>query len=296
MNMMIFGGSNYQNLAERVARHARYELGELFVKRFPDNEIYVRLVSNVEGKDCTIIQSTRTNDELVELILILDALKDMKARKITAVVPYLGYARQDKRSKPGEALSAKTVLKQIDNYSDRILTLNCHFLDEEGEHDVSKYFDLQDQKLVLNNLDAFPILTEYFKEKFAKENVIIISPDKGALQYAEKAARIIGCEFDHLEKTRISARKVKIDGKNLSVKGKDVLMLDDIISTGGTILEAAKVLREAGAKSVRAGCVHGVFAEGIENLLEAVDELACTNTLNTSVSEIDVSELIARNI
>ncbi|MBR9677804.1 MAG: ribose-phosphate diphosphokinase [Nanoarchaeota archaeon] len=296
MNAIIFGGSNYQNLAERVARHARYELGELFVKRFPDNEIYVRLLSSVEGRDCTVIQSTRTNDELIELIFILDALKDMKAKKITAVVPYLGYARQDKRSKPGEAISAKTVLKQIDNYSDRILTLNCHFLNEEGEHDVSQYFGIQNQKLVLNNLDAFPIVTEYFKEKFVKENVVIISPDKGASQYAKKAAQIIGCGFDHLEKTRISSRKVKIDGKNLSVKGKDVLMLDDMISTGGTVIEAAKVLREAGARSVRAGCVHGVFAEGIENLLEAVDELACTNTLNTPVNKIDVSELIAKNL
>ena len=155
--------------------------------------------------------------------------------------------------------------------------------------------NLKNSKIILKNLDAFPELAKYFKNKFNgnNKNLIVIAPDKGALQYAKKAADIIGCEFDYLEKTRLSGDAVEIEPKSLDIKNKNVLILDDMISTGGTIIESAKVIKNCGAKRLNVGCVHGVFSNGTGIFEETSDELVCTNTLDTKASRVDVSGLIA---
>lgn len=319
--MIIFGGSNSSNLAEKVAKCRNYELGEVEIRQFPDSEIYVRILSDVKDRECAVIQSTRNNDNLIELLIILDALRDLKAKKVTAVVPYLGYARQDKRFKSGEALAARTVLKLISSSADRIVTVNCHFLNEGGVFDADDYFDVTSrffeknmksdtfdsihfdkkikndgkQELVIENLDAFPVVAKYFKNKF-NENLVAIAPDKGALQHVKLAAEVIGCEHDYLEKTRHSGEEVTIKTKSLNIKNKNVLILDDMISTGGTIAESAKVIKQCGAKTINVGCVHGVFSKGTEMFKGVVDEVVCTNTINRECSKVDVSELIAGSL
>jgi len=285
--MIIFSGSQSKKLAEGVSAQDDLEPGVVEVRQFPDSEFYVRILSGVRGKSCGVIQSMPDpNNNLVEMLLILGGLRDCGAKNITAVVPYLAYARQDKKFKEGEAVSARTILGILDEFSDRIITVNSHFLDNAGRF---KPYGIE-----LENLDAFPLVAEYFRDKL--KNPVVIAPDKGAVGYAKNAARIIDCDFDYLEKTRISDDKVEMSIKNLDVGGKDALILDDMISTGGTIIEAARLLRRKGAGSVSAGCVHGLFTKGLERFRGEVDEIACTDTLETGVSKVGVGELIARAI
>ena len=281
--MIIFAGSESISLTGKVAKKINVELGRIEIKRFPDNEFYVRVLSNIKGKNCVVIQSTPRHDNLIELFIILDALQDFEAKNTSVILPYLTYARQDKRFKNGEALSAKTILKILDSFSDLIVTINCHFFDKEGEFEY--------HGIKIRNLDAFPDLARYFGARLS--NPVVIAPDKGSEKYAEKAAEILKCDFDYLSKKRISGTEVQIDIKKLDVKGKDVLILDDIISTGGTILEAAKIVRKQGARSVNVGCVHGIFSKGLKMFDGVVDELVCTDTIPKKVSKVSVSRLLA---
>ncbi|HEX55520.1 MAG: ribose-phosphate diphosphokinase [Candidatus Altiarchaeales archaeon] len=284
--MILIGGSSSRELAVRVAEKTNIELAEIDFRKFPDNEIYIRLFSDVSDKKCIVIHTTRTNDDIIELFLLLDLLRDLGAGEVHTIVPYLAYSRQDKRFNEGEALSAKTILKLINKFSDSITTVNCHFLDSEGE--------FMFHGIKIKNLDAFPLVAEYFRKKFKKP--VVVSPDKGALRYAKGAANIIRCDFDYLEKKRISDDKVVMSVRNLDVYDKDVIILDDIISTGTTIIEAVKILRKYGARSISAGCVHGVFSHGIEKLNKALDNLVCTDTIQTQVSKVSISSLIAENL
>ena len=284
--MIVFSGSSCMSLGRKIAQGKGLRLGEAIIERFPDSEVYLRLVTPVKGEECVLVQSTLGNDNLVELLLFLDMLRDQGASKVHAVVPYFGYSRQDKTFNSGEALSAKTVLKMVVSLSDSVTTINSHFLDREG---VFKFHDLE-----IKNLDAFPILAKYFKEHLKRP--MLIAPDKGSLEYAKNAAQIIGCEFDFLQKKRLSGEKVEIQTKELDVKGKDTLILDDMISTGGTIIEAAKLLRSQGAASVNAGCVHGVFSQGTHKVASAVDRLVCTDTIERDISKVSVAELIRKSL
>ncbi|PKP54337.1 MAG: hypothetical protein CVT90_01785 [Candidatus Altiarchaeales archaeon HGW-Altiarchaeales-3] len=347
IKMIIFSGSASLVIAKKVAKHKNQPLGEIEVKKFPDSEIYVRIISCVKDKNCVVIQSCKTNEDIIELLIILDALNDLGAKHITTVIPYIAYARQDKRFKSGEAMSAKTILKLINNSSDRIINVNCHFLNEQGTFNVAEHFNAtsefykknmksddfskisdgnfdkisrffekksyyfddigfneklkvkgsKDTELFIENLDAFTAVAKYFENELDNKNLVVIAPDKGALNNAKRAAGVIGCEFDYLDKTRISGNKVIIKPpKNLDIRNKDVLILDDMISTGGTIAESAKILKSCGAKTITVGCVHGVFSEGIKMFEGVVDGLVCSNTLETGVSKVDVSGIIADRI
>ena len=284
--MLILGGSNSSELAGRLSQELGVGVAEVEVKRFPDGEIYVRVVSDVKGKKCAVVQSTPDNGSLVELILTLDLLRDLGASKVHAIVPYLGYSRQEKRFQNGEALSAKTVLKIIDGLSDSILTVNCHFLDAAGEFDF--------HGIKMRNINAFPELANYFKGKV--ENPFLIAPDEGSLELVGNSARAIGCEFDSLEKERVSEAEVKTEAKELAVGGKDVIILDDTISTGNTIINAAELVKKQGAKSVSAGCVHGIFSNGLKKLNAAADEVVCTDTVQGEASRVSVAKLIAKEL
>jgi len=284
--MITIQGSDSIGLAGKISQELGAELAKIESKRFPDGEIYVRILSNMRGEECAVIQSTLGNDALIELILILDLLQDLGASKIHAVVPYLAYSRQDKRFQEGESLSAKTILKIIDGMSDSIITVNCHFLKAGGEFDF--------HGIKITNIDAFPELANYFKRRL--ENPFLLAPDKGSLDLVKNAAGIIGCEFDYLIKERISGEEVKTEAKELNVEGNDVIILDDMISTGGTIINAAELVRSQKAKSVSAGCVHGVFSQGLEKLKTATGEIICTDTIQTDVSGVSVAGLIAEKL
>lgn len=284
--MIVFSGRHSAKLGLKVSKKLGASFGKTVNNVFPDGEIYLRILSNVSGKECVVVQSTQTNEDLVELLLLLDLLSDLGAERIHTVVPYMGYSRQDKRFNEGEALSAKTVLRLIDSMSDLIYSVNMHFLDHGGVYD---YYGVS-----INNIDAFPLLAEYFKRRLKKP--VVVAPDKGSLECAKKAAGIIGCDFDFLRKKRISGEEVVIEAKKVDVHGRDVVILDDMISTGGTVVEAARILRKHGAKTVNVGCVHGLFSKGMDKVKKEVDELVCTDSLDKEISRVSLAPLIADEI
>jgi len=202
--------------------------------------------------------------------------------EVVAVVPYMGYARQDKAFEDGEAISIRAIARLLESYESKVVTVNIH------SKDAASHFS----KLI--DLDAMPIIGNYFKE----QDVVMLSPDFGSYERVKVAAKAANCEFDYLEKRRIDAETVEIAPKNLDVEGKDVLIVDDIISTGGTIVEATKILLKNGAKSVKAACVHAVLANYALNKLynAGVTEVIATDTVERVVSKISVAGLISSEL
>ncbi len=281
----VFGGSACQILAKEVADELGSELGQLTVKNFPDGEYYLRIDSDVKGKDCVAIQSTSKpqDSNLFELLAILETLKDMGASKISTVVPYFGYGRQDKRFLGGEAVSARVAAKHIQMNSDEFFTVNVH------QTEILKFFSIP-----ATVLDAAPVLGDYFKTH-ELEAPVVIGPDKGAIELAKSVANIIGCGSDYLEKRRIAPGQVEMKPKNLDVADKDVILVDDMIDTGSTMIEAINMLRAQKAGNVLVGCVHPVLTGNVVTRLfgaGAVDAVA-TNTIPSQISFITVAPLIA---
>ena len=272
--MKVVAGNASPMLALRIAKTLNLRLAKTTFKKFPDGEIYVK----VEDFDDTnvVVQSLNCNEDVVSLMLLFDALNDTE---VVAVVPYMGYARQDKAFEDGEAISIRAIARLLESYASKVVTVNIH------SKDAASYFS----KLI--DLDAMPIIGNYFKE----QDVVMLSPDFGSYERVKVAAKAANCEFDYLEKRRIDAETVEIAPKNLDVEGKDVLIVDDIISTGGTIVEATKILLKNGAKSVKAACVHAVLANYALNKLynAGITEVIATDTVERVVSKISVAGLIA---
>lgn len=282
---IVFGGSACQILAKEVADELNFELGQLTVKNFPDGERYLRIDSDVKGKDCIAIQSTSKpqDSNLFELLAILETLKDMGASKISTVVPYFGYSRQDKRFLGGEAVSARVIAKHIQLNSDEFFTVNVH------QTEILKFFSIP-----ATVLDAAPVLGDYFKIH-ELEAPVVIGPDKGAIELAKSVAGIVGCSSDYLEKRRIAPGQVEMKPKNLDVADKNVILVDDMIDTGSTMIEAINMLRAQKAGNVLVGCVHPVLTGNVVTRLfgaGAVDAVA-TNTIPSQISFITVAPLIA---
>ena len=272
--MKVVAGNASPMLALRIAKTLNLRLAKTTFKKFPDGEIYVK----VEDFDDTnvVVQSLNCNENVVSLMLLFDALNDTE---VVAVVPYMGYARQDKAFEDGEAISIRAIARLLESYASKVVTVNIH------SKDAASHFS----KLI--DLDAMPIIGNYFKE----QDVVMLSPDFGSYERVKVAAKAANCEFDYLEKRRIDAETVEIAPKNLDVEGKDVVIVDDIISTGGTIVEATKILLKNGAKSVKAACVHAVLANYALNKLynAGITEVIATDTVERVVSKISVAGLIA---
>ncbi|MDK2790462.1 MAG: ribose-phosphate pyrophosphokinae [Methanothermococcus sp.] len=281
--MIIVTGSNSQDLAYRVAKLSNSKLMRVESKKFPDGEIYVRIHGDVKGEDAVLIQTQSSqNDAIIETILLCEALRDEGAESITVVAPYLAYARQDKKFNSGEPISIKALAKLYSTVCDRFITINPH------EVHIEKFFSIP---FIYG--DAVGKLAEYFKDKL--DNPIILSPDRGAIELAKRASEVLSCEYDYLEKTRISPTEIKIAPKNLDVNGRDVLIVDDIISTGGTMATAIGMLKELGAKKVMASCVHPVLIGDALNKLYmgGADEVVGTDTYLSEVSKVSVDTVIA---
>jgi len=237
------------------------------------------------GEDVTVVQSTGyTQDEnLIELFLILKNLKSMGVKKIKAVIPYFGYGRQERRFKSGEAVSAVIIANLLEAAgADEIFCINLH------EDNIREFFQIP-----VHNLSAMKPIAEYIRDNL--NDPVIVAPDKGALGFAKEIAEILGCEYDHLEKTRLSPEVVETKPKNLDVKGKEAVIIDDIISTGGTIVNATKILKEHGATKVVVSCVHPVLVEdALLKLFAAdIDDVIATDTLRSDVSLISVAQIVA---
>jgi len=270
--MKVVAGTSSPLLAKRVADELKTKLAKTTFKQFPDGELYVRVESCDEA---IVVQSITSSDDIVSLMLLFDALEN---NTITAVIPYMGYARQDRRFYDGEAISIRAVARLIEGYADRVISVNIH------SREAASYFRK------LEEVDAMGLIGEYYKGR----DVVMVSPDFGSFERVKRAAKAAGCEFDYLEKRRIDAEHVEIVPKRIDLEGRNVVIVDDIISTGGTVIEAAKLLKAR----VEAACVHAVLASNALNKLYAagVSRVVATDTIERAVSSISVAKLITKAV
>jgi len=281
---LIIGGSASQKLAAKVARELEENLSPIETRRFPDGERYIRIKDEIP-KEAVVIQSTGypQDENLMELFLILKNLKSLGVERIRVVIPYFGYGRQERRFLSGEAVSAVIVAELLEAAgASEIYSINLH------EKNIKEFFHIP-----VYEISAMPLIANYINETV--DNPMIIGPDKGAHGFAQEISEILNCECDHLEKTRISPEKVETKPKKLDVEGRNVVIIDDIISTGGTIVNATKILKDLGANKVVVGCVHPVLVEDalLKIFAACVDDVFSTDTLRSDVSTISVAELVA---
>ena len=279
--MYILGGTSAKNVARNLANKIQQPLLQATYKRFPDDEFYIRVLDDIAGEDVLIVQTAYPDSKIVELLLMQDAVHEAGAKKITVVLPYFGYSRQDKKFEEGEAISSRAVAQHISMHADFVITVDPH-----KEH-ILKFFSVP-----AYSCSAVSTIAQYLKEK----NIdFILAPDKGAKDRAKEAATLINCEYDYLEKTRIDGTTVKITPKKLDARGKHVAIIDDIISTGGTMANSIKELKKQGAKTVSIACTHGLFVGGAkEKLLSAdCDEIISTDTIETEFSKVSAADCIA---
>ena len=279
--MIIVGGSSSKDLAKELARLLDCQYVQALSTRFPDGECYTRIDEESLDDDVVIVQNTYPDPNLVEMFLLQDVVRNLGAKTVTLVIPYFGYARQDRVFKPGEPESAKVMCKLLDMNCDRVFTIDVH------KEDMLRYFTCE-----AKDLKAAAAIADYFA---GRRIDMVLAPDIGAAGRAKDVGTRMGIPYDHLQKTRISGTEVRIQPASSDVSGKNVLIVDDIIATGGTIVAATQQLKEAGALSVTVACTHGVFVNNaIERLTgSSLDGVLCCNTLENSVSHISVAGVIA---
>jgi ribose-phosphate pyrophosphokinase len=273
-DMKIFCGRASASLAKRMCDHLKMPLGQARIETFPDTETLVKLEDDVRGRDCFVVLSTCSpvNENLMELLIFIDCLKRASARRVTAVIPYFGYARQDRKDEGRVPITAKLVANLITSArADRVLAIDLHAAQIQG------FFDIQ-----VDHLTASPVLVEYFLRKRNElSNLCLVSPDLGNVKVAESFAVALGGDLAIINKRRVSGSEVITDNIIGEVKGKTVLMVDDMISTGGTLCEAAELLMRRGAKKVIAAATHAVFAGKAGERLAAspISKIIVTDTI-----------------
>ncbi|EGD48395.1 ribose-phosphate pyrophosphokinase [Ruminiclostridium papyrosolvens DSM 2782] len=276
-DIKIFTGNSNKPLADEIAEKIGIPVGIANVGRFSDGETAVNIGEVVRGSDVFIIQSTcqPINDNLMELLVMIDAVKRASAGRITAVMPYFGYARQDRKARARDPISAKLVANLLTIAgADRILTMDLHAPQIQG------FFDIP-----VDHLLGLPIIAEYFKEKFdTMEDVVVVSPDVGSVTRSRKVAERLDCPLAIIDKRRPKANVSEVMNIIGDIRNKKVILVDDMIDTGGTIVNGANALIEAGAKEVYASCTHGVLSgPAIKRISEsAIKELVTLNTITLS--------------
>ena len=288
--MKIIPGPASKQLGEQLAELLGVEATPLIFKTYPDGECYIRIEGTVQDEKVVIVQTTSPPQDtrLIQLALIADAAKRHGAKKITAVVPYLAYARQDKVFLKGEAVSIEAVSRILKAVGvDSLTTVNVH-----QEKVLAKF------PFPAKTVSAIPLLSEYFRQK-GFDQVFALAPDDGALWLAEEAKTVLGGECSYLEKHRdLHTGQITMEKKPLDVAGKTVIIFDDVISTGGTIASAAKIVKELGADKVYAACVHPLLIGNAEKrILEAgVEEIVGTDTVPSRVSKVSIAPLLSREL
>jgi len=252
--MKLFCGNSNPRLANQIAKYLDIPLGEATVRRFADQEIFVEIQENVRGQDVFVLQATSypANDHLMELLIMIDALRRSSARRITAVMPYFGYARQDRKPGPRTPISAKLVANLITEAgANRVLTVDLHAGQIQG------FFDIP-----TDNLYAAPVITRDIKAHYSLDNVTVVSPDVGGVVRARSLAKRLGTLLAIVDKRRERPGESEVMNIIGEVTGKDCLLLDDIVDSGGTLCNAAEAMLKKGAKSVTAYITHGVLSGG----------------------------------
>ncbi len=293
--LKLISGNANRPLAEKVAEQLGVPLSDVTVDRFADGEIQVKINENVRGVDVFLIQSTQPPAEnLMELLILLNACFLASAERITVVTPYYGYARQDRKDQPRVPITAKLVAQLLEVAgTDRILTLDLHSTQIQG------FFDIQ-----ADNLFAAPVLLEYIREKELK-NLMIVSPDVGSTKVGRAFAKRLHADLAIVDKRRSEKDNVEVMNVIGDVRGRDIVILDDMITTAGTLVKAAIAVSEKGARSVMACATHAVFAGDACRIVQdsPINEVVVTNSLPfdrfdecRKVKVLDVSQLIAEAI
>ncbi|ATY83625.1 ribose-phosphate pyrophosphokinase [Kyrpidia spormannii] len=270
--LKVFTGNSNPALVREVVEHVGVELGRSRVTRFSDGEIQVKIEESVRGCDVFVVQSTSApiNENLMELLIMVDALKRASAKRINVVVPYYGYARQDRKARPREPITAKLVANLIETAgAHRVIAMDLHAGQIQG------FFDIP-----VDHLLAQPILASYFQDKGLKD-VVVVSPDMGGVTRARGMAQRLGASIAIIDKRRPEPNVAEVMNIIGDIDGKTAVMIDDIIDTAGTITQGAKALLERGAKEVYACCTHAVLSgPAMERLRESeIREVVVTNTI-----------------
>jgi ribose-phosphate pyrophosphokinase len=298
-DFMVFTGNANPGLAAEIAEHLGISLGAASVGRFSDGEVTVEINTNVRARDVFVVQSTcaPTNENLMELLIMVDALKRASAERISAVIPYFGYARQDRRPRSSRVpISAKVVANLLQTVGvSRVLTMDLHADQIQG------FFDIP-----VDNIYASPVLLSDVRSK-KYEDLIVVSPDVGGVVRARALAKQLGTDLAIIDKRRPRANVSEVMHVIGEIDGRNCVIMDDMIDTAGTLVKAAEVLKERGAKKVYAYCTHAIFSgPAIERITKgsALDEVVVTNTIPLSdaargcgkVRQLSVAQLIAETI
>lgn len=296
-NALLIAGSSHRELAEQVAKASGVRLGKVALEKFPDGEISVQILESVRGHDVFVLQTValEPNEYLMELLIIIDALKRAAARNIVAVIPYFGYSRQDRRDKPRMPITAKLVADLLTAAgATQVLTMDLHAGQIQG------FFNFP-----VDNLYGRHVLVEGIRELGLK-NSIVVAPDIGSVKIAHPYGSQLGVDFAVVDKHRSSATQVVVVSLIGDVKGKDVLLADDMCTTGGTLVSAAKACREKGAQRIFAAITHGIFCDDAVAKIEnsPIEALLVTNTIpferqvigSTKIRTVSVAPLFAQAI
>jgi ribose-phosphate pyrophosphokinase len=297
-SLMVFTGNANPKLAHDVVRHLNIRLGRATVGRFSDGEVMVEILENVRGKDVFVLQSTcmPTNDTLVELLVLVDALKRASAGRITAAIPYFGYARQDRRPRSVRVpITAKVVANMLTTVGiDRLLTMDLH------SDQIQGFFDIP-----VDNIYSMPILLgDLWKSDY--QNLVVVSPDVGGVVRARQMAKRLECDLAIIDKRRPKANVAKVMNIIGDVQGRTCVIMDDMVDTANTLCEAARALKEHGAERVLAYCTHPVLSgNAVERIASsALDKLVVTDTIPlqddakacTRIQQLSVASLLAETV
>ena len=274
--MKILTGNSNKNLSHKISKYLKNKLVNSSIRKFSDGEIYIEINENIRGNSIFIIQSVSSpaNDNLMELLLCIDALKRSSAKNITAVIPYFGYARQDRKVVPRTSISAKLVSNLITNSgADRVVTLDLH----SGQ--IQGFFDIP-----VDNLFATPIFARHIKRKIKTKNMICVAPDVGGTARARALGKMLNVGLAIVDKRRPAPGKSVVMNVIGNVKDKTCIIVDDIIDSGGTIVNAAKILKQRGARAVHVYVSHGVLSgDAVEKIRKSqIKNLVITDTIDNS--------------
>lgn len=296
-HISIFTGNAHPKLASRIAKNLKGSVSKAKVARFSDGEIRVQIQENVRGKDVFLVQPTSppVNENLVELLIMIDALRRASPRRITAVIPYFGYARQDRKDKPRVPITAKLVANLLTNAGvDRILTLDLHAGQIQG------FFDIP-----LDHLFAVNTFVDYFSRKKFKNNLVIVCPDVGGIKMARAYAKRLRAGLAIVDKRRNTPESTEVIHILGEVKGKVAILVDDIAATGSSLIEAAKALRKAGCLEIFAAVSHGILSGGAVKKIEKSDikQLIMTDSVplpkekkSPKIKVVSIANLLAEAI
>lgn len=288
--MKLLACNSNISLAKEIAKYLNINLLDAEIKRFADHEIFVEVKENVRGQDVFVLQSTckPSNDHIIELLIAIDALRRASARRITAVIPYFGYARQDRKVAPRTPISAKLIANLITSAgADRVLTLDLHASQIQG------FFDIP-----VDNLYASPLMAADIRHHFSPENLTIISPDVGGLVRARDVAKRVGADLAIVDKRRPKAGVSEVMNIIGEVRGKNCIIIDDIVDSGGTLCNAAEALTEKGATSVSAYITHGVLSSNAHEKIarSKLKNLVITNSIEPNGQTLAVPNIRIINI